>query len=65
MANKILEALSELIEVSGEVAPNRIEFVNRGKDHLMWTIGIGKNHTATLYMHKDGLEALRRTRGDL
>lgn len=65
MANKILEALSELIEVSGEVAPNRIEFVNRGKDHLVWNIGIGKNHTATLYMHKDGLEILRRTRGEL
>lgn len=48
-------------------APGRIEFgayVNGklipacGKDHMMWTLPIGADHTATIYMHKDDHAAL-------
>lgn len=48
-------------------APGKIEFAAYpggqlskpdGRDHLMWTVGIGKDHTATIYMHRDDYAAL-------
>jgi len=30
-----------------------------GSDHMMWLIGIGKDHTATIFMHKDDYAALK------
>ena len=49
-------------------APGKIEFaayegtrllVADGRDHLVWTIAIGKDETATVYMHKDAWDKLR------
>lgn len=49
-------------------APGKIEFaawpkgrlsVQDGSDHLIWTIAIGKDHTATVLMHKDAWDALK------
>ena len=49
-------------------APGKIEFAAYegmkmkpacGDDHLIWTLAIGKNHTATVIMHKDDYAALQ------
>jgi hypothetical protein len=63
--------LKSLLDESGppQRAPDKIEFaaypkgglsVPDGSDHLTWTIGIGKDHTATIYMHKDAWKELQK-----
>lgn len=49
-------------------APGKIEFASYegltlrradGRDHFIWTIAIGKDHTATVLMHKDAWNELK------
>ncbi len=46
-------------------APDQIAFfdgddnVPNGKGHLIWTIAIGKDHVATVYMDKEAWEKLQ------
>lgn len=65
-----VKALASLTpEASAQPAPGKIEFASYnqngdmraadGTDHMIWTIGIGKDHTATVYMHKDDFKAMR------
>lgn len=56
-------------EAEAQPAPDFIEFTAHdandnmrscdGSDHMMWLIGIGKDHTATILMHKDDYAALK------
>lgn len=50
-------------------APDKIEFASyregalipaSGADHLIWTVGIGKNHSASVIMHKDDYAELMK-----
>lgn len=48
-------------------APSKVKFNPRESreyfgghsGHLCWTIAIGENHTATVYMHKDAWDKLK------
>lgn len=57
-----LDALALLLS-TGEVqdAPNRIDFMMPAK---ILTVGIGKDHTATLYLWSDDIEELSKILGE-
>lgn len=56
-----LQALSIILD-SAEIqdGPNAVRFLERVKT---LTVGVGKDHTATIYMFEDDIAALRRLLG--
>jgi hypothetical protein len=58
-----LQALSILLENNGiQPAPNRIDLI--AADYNVVTVGIGKDHTATILVTTTDLRALRRLLGE-
>jgi hypothetical protein len=69
VANQLSNLLALVPAEDARKAPGKIEFCAYrdgrmipacGDDHMLWTIAIGKDHTATIIMHKDDYAALTR-----
>lgn len=67
MEEALLMCLAE--KEKAQRAPDQITFAAypegklstpSGADHLVWDIGIGKDHTAQIIMHKDAWEELKK-----